>query len=130
MFCTNCGKQLGPGTQFCPACGTQVAGSGPRVAETPGDGPGRGAGYSPDPRTAWSGPGATSRPGQRLERPRSTRMLGGVCAAFSLHFGWNLDVVRIVTAILGLFYGLGIVAYLVLWVVLPEAPFALPQQTR
>ena len=133
MFCVNCGKQIAPGTNFCPACGTRVgsaqtyAAGNPeqaqsaadRSADIPGNTPGSSwAGVPPPP------------PRQPLVRPRSPRILGGVCAGFALYFGWNLDVVRIVTAILGLFYGIGILAYLACWVILPEAQYALPQQSR
>lgn len=57
-------------------------------------------------------------------------MLGGVCAAFALHFGWNLDLVRVLTAVFGLFYGIGILAYVACWIILPEEQYALPSQSR
>ncbi len=65
-----------------------------------------------------------------LVRPKAPRMIGGVCAAFALHFGWNIDAVRIVTAIFGLFYGVGILAYIACWIILPEAPHALPSRSQ
>jgi phage shock protein PspC (stress-responsive transcriptional regulator) len=53
-------------------------------------------------------------------------MIAGVCAGFALHYGWNLNLVRVITALVALFTGIGAVAYLVAWVVIPEAPYALP----
>ena len=132
MFCANCGKQIAPGTNFCPACGTRVGQAEPyqtAASETGPTMPSGGAATSgSDPRSNWAG--VPPPPLQGMVRPRSPRILGGVCAAFALHFGWNLDVVRIVTAIFGLFYGVGILAYLACWVILPEAQYALPQQSR
>ncbi len=65
-----------------------------------------------------------------MVRPRSPRMIGGVCAAFALHYGWNLDVVRLVAAVLALGYGVGILAYVACWIIIPEAQYALPSQSR
>jgi phage shock protein PspC (stress-responsive transcriptional regulator) len=53
-------------------------------------------------------------------------MIAGVCAGFAQHYGWDLNVVRIITALVALFTGIGAVAYLILWVIIPEAPYALP----
>lgn len=36
MFCTNCGKALGDGAQYCSACGAAVQGAVPVEAESPG----------------------------------------------------------------------------------------------
>jgi phage shock protein C len=131
MFCANCGKQILPGTNFCPACGTRVGDAAAfsadagRGQDTSSSGSTTGGG---DGRSRWTG--VPSPPPQRLERPRSPRILGGVCAAFALHFGWNLDAVRIVAAVLGLFYGVGVLAYIACWILIPEAQYALPQQSR
>jgi len=56
-------------------------------------------------------------------------MIAGVCAGFALHYGWDLTVVRIITALVALFTGIGAVAYLVLWVIIPEAPYTLPAKS-
>ncbi len=69
---------------------------------------------------------STGAPTQRLIRPKSPRILGGVCAAFALHFGWELQLVRIVTAVFALFYGIGILAYIACWIIIPEAQYAPP----
>jgi phage shock protein PspC (stress-responsive transcriptional regulator) len=53
-------------------------------------------------------------------------MIAGVCAGFAVHYGWDLNLVRVVTALVALFTGIGAVAYLVLWVIIPEEPYALP----
>jgi phage shock protein C len=57
-------------------------------------------------------------------------MIAGVCAAFALHYGWDLNLVRILTVLIAFFSGgLGLVAYLVAWVIIPEAPHALPAKS-
>ncbi len=100
MFCVKCGKQLDPASRFCPACGTTVS-------------------AAPPP------PGSYPNTGQ-LTRPRNNRMIAGVCAGFALHYGWDLNLVRIICAVVALFTGVGAIAYLVAWVVIPEEPYTLP----
>ena len=129
MFCSNCGKQLGPGTNFCPACGTKVGvDSGAGYEQQPVSGP--------SPSEASAGPqsfgtqASWGTRGQRMLRPRSPRILGGVCAAFALHYGWDIQLVRIVTAVFAFFYGTGAVVYIACWIIIPEAQYALPAQSR
>jgi phage shock protein PspC (stress-responsive transcriptional regulator) len=55
-----------------------------------------------------------------LVRPKQGRILGGVALAVANRFGWNVTVTRVLTAVAVIFTGVGIVAYLVLWVVIPE----------
>jgi phage shock protein C len=58
-------------------------------------------------------------------------MIAGVCAGFALHYGWDITVVRIVTAVIAFFSaGTGILAYLAAWVIIPEAPYALPVKSN
>ena len=101
MFCSKCGKQVDPSSRFCPACGAAISAAPPPPP-----------GYYPNPN--------------QLTRPRNNRMIAGVCAGFALHYRWDLNVVRIITALVALFTGIGAVAYLVLWVIIPEEPYALP----
>ena len=98
MFCTHCGKQMDPASRFCPNCGAPVA--------------------APQPPYQ---PFATSR----LMRPRNNRIIAGVCAAFAQAYGWDVTVVRIITAIICL-SGAGALAYLVAWIIIPDEPYALP----
>jgi phage shock protein C len=58
-------------------------------------------------------------------RPRNNRMIAGVCAAFARQYGWDVTVVRIVTAIICL-SGAGALAYIIAWIIIPEEPYALP----
>jgi phage shock protein C len=58
-------------------------------------------------------------------------MIGGVCSAFALQYGWDVTVVRLVTVVIALFTsGIGALAYLAAWVIIPEAQYALPPQAR
>jgi len=59
-------------------------------------------------------------------RPRNNRMIAGVCAAFAQQYGWDVTVARILTAIIACFTGVGAIAYLIAWVIIPEEPYALP----
>jgi phage shock protein C len=73
--------------------------------------------------------GSYPQPGQ-LTRPRNNRMIAGVCAGFALHYGWDVTVVRILTAVIAFCSaGFGILAYLAAWVIIPEAPYALPAKS-
>ena len=55
----------------------------------------------------------------RLVRPRSQRVLAGVCAALGNRFGISRALVRIAFVLFGLF-GVGEIAYIVLWVLIPK----------
>jgi phage shock protein PspC (stress-responsive transcriptional regulator) len=58
---------------------------------------------------------------KRLFRDGSRRMIGGVSAGLAAYFGLDLALVRVVVLLLGLFTGIGVFAYLVLWVAVPKA---------
>lgn len=58
---------------------------------------------------------------KRLFRDGSRRVLGGVSAGLAAYFGLDLALVRVVVLLLGLFTGIGVFAYLVLWVAVPKA---------
>ena len=53
-------------------------------------------------------------------------MIAGVCAGFALHYGWDLNLVRVLTALMIVLTGVGAVAYIAAWVIIPEAPYVLP----
>ena len=55
-----------------------------------------------------------------LSRPRSGRMIAGVCAAVARRFGWNVRAVRLITVLSILLPGPQVLAYVILWVLIPE----------
>jgi phage shock protein C len=99
MFCTKCGTQLVPGSRFCSSCG---------------------AAYAPPP------PGVSPQQSQQLMRPRSPRVIAGVCSGLALHYGWDVTLVRLIWVVCVLCAGTGVLAYVIAWIVIPEAPYALP----
>ncbi|MBN9617993.1 MAG: PspC domain-containing protein [Acidobacteriales bacterium] len=102
MFCSHCGKPIESSSRFCPACGATV----PSAA-------------SPFTADAY-------RPATPLTRPRAPRMIAGVCSGFALHYGWDLNLVRVITALFIILTGVGALAYIAAWIIIPEAPYALP----
>jgi phage shock protein C len=96
--------------RFCSACGTQAG--VPYAAQA--SAPNYGTGYVQP----------------RLIRPRAGRMVAGVCQGLANSYAWDVTWVRVVTVLLSIFGGgLGLVAYVVFWIVMPEEPLALPQAT-
>jgi phage shock protein C len=98
MYCSYCGRQIDPAARFCSSCG---------AACQPGM-------YARAPLMG------------QLVRPRYPRVIGGVCSGLALHYGWDVTTVRLVWVLCVLFGGTGVLAYIIAWIVIPEAPYALP----
>jgi len=60
---------------------------------------------------------------------RENRMIAGICAGFAKHYGWDLNLTRVLTFFIILFTGVGVFVYLALWVIIPEAPYVLPAKS-
>jgi phage shock protein PspC (stress-responsive transcriptional regulator) len=57
-----------------------------------------------------------------LSRPRTGRVIAGVCAAVARRFGWNVTVVRLLTVLSILIPGPQVIIYIVLWILIPQDP--------
>ena len=57
---------------------------------------------------------------KRLTRPNNNKVIAGVCAGIANYFNIDPVLVRIIWLVLLLFFGIGLFAYLLLWVVMPE----------
>jgi phage shock protein PspC (stress-responsive transcriptional regulator) len=59
-----------------------------------------------------------------LQRSRRHRMIGGVCGGLAEWLGWNPTAVRILYVLVSVLSAAfpGILVYLVLWIVMPNAP--------
>jgi phage shock protein C len=91
MYCTRCGVQLDSQFNFCPQCGQSTG----RAAPLP-------------PRTAG------------LSRPLEGKKIGGVCAGFARYMGMDVTFVRILWLVIAIFTGVGFVAYLIAWLLMPR----------
>ena len=57
---------------------------------------------------------------RRLSRPRNDRRIAGVCSGLARRFGLSSGMVRLLFVVSCLLPGPQFVAYLVLWVLLPN----------
>lgn len=59
---------------------------------------------------------------KKLTRPRTGRMLSGVCAGLAEYFGLDISLVRIAYVLLTLFSAAfpGILIYIILLIIIPE----------
>ena len=102
-FCPHCGNQVTLNANFCSSCGAVVLGTVPPPGYAQG----------------------------RIARPRSPRMIAGVCSGIALFYGWEIALVRILFAVCTvLTSGFGVIVYLIAWIVIPEALYALPFATQ
>ena len=79
--------------------------------------PGATSATSPD-GTGSASARATSAPG--LVRPRNGRRIAGVCAGIADRYGWDPTIVRLVAVLSVFLPGPQVLAYLVLWLVMPS----------
>jgi phage shock protein C len=105
-YCAGCGASLPGGANFCSTCGKAVIEPGP-------------VGYS-----------QTRAPFSPLVRPITGRKVAGVCLGLANQFGWDVTLIRVITAILGIFtFPILVLVYLLMWVIVPEEPRTAPPVT-
>lgn len=57
---------------------------------------------------------------KKVYRDTDEGIIGGVCASIAKEKGWNLTATRILTVIISSWWGLGIVPYVLLWMMMPS----------
>jgi phage shock protein C len=92
MFCNYCGKQIQDDAAVCAYCGRRI------------------------------GCAATPQKLMRAAKHSPDRKVAGVCAGFAAYFDLDVTIVRVVWLIVALFGGGGVLAYIIAWIVMPEAP--------
>lgn len=121
VTCRQCGNPLNNEARFCSVCGTPV--TSPEGAPAPSANPSTSQGYG----TSYA---PNLNPSTTLVRPRAGRMIAGVCEGLAQRYVWDVVWVRVVTVLLAIFAGgIGLVGYIVFWIVMPEERLALPQPT-
>ena len=69
------------------------------------------------------------KPIKRLYRSRNNQIIGGGCAGIADYFEVDPVLVRLIWVIATLFsMGLGILAYIIAWIIIPEEPKAAKQK--
>ena len=101
MFCTWCGTHLSDEARFCTACGKPTSAASVSQSVSSGD-------Y------------AVEVPARRLFRIRSRKKIAGVCAGFAEYFGLDVTLVRLIwIGLLLMPPSIGLIGYIVSWIVLP-----------
>jgi phage shock protein C len=100
MFCPQCGNKVDPSSRFCASCGAPSSSAPPPPGVYPQQ--------------------------SRLFRLRNPRVIAGVCSGLAVHYGWDVNIVRLIWVLCVLFAGTGIFVYIIAWIVIPEAPYQLP----
>lgn len=98
MTCTSCNKDIAIGSKFCYNCGAKQPESG-----APGLSPATGA-------------------HKRLMRSSTDKKIAGVAAGLADYFDLDATIVRVIWLLLIFCAGTGVLAYIILWIVLPVAP--------
>jgi phage shock protein C len=99
MYCTRCGSELRETDRFCSQCGTNIA----------------------DPHASPQAFSSSSyTPGRPLARLLYNKRIAGVCSGFARYFDCDITLMRVIWLILAFGTGVGFVAYVVAWIVMPK----------
>lgn len=93
MYCSNCGKNIGENPVYCQFCGTRVA----AISAMPG----------------------YKRP---FARYSADKKIAGVCGGVARYFDLDSTLVRVIWALCVFLGGTGLLAYVILWIVMPLDP--------
>ncbi len=56
----------------------------------------------------------------RLHKSSTNRVIAGVCGGLGEYFEVDATIVRLLFVLLAIFHGIGVLAYIVLWIVMPR----------
>jgi phage shock protein PspC (stress-responsive transcriptional regulator) len=59
---------------------------------------------------------------KKFYRSRKNRVIAGICGGLAEYFDIDPIIVRLITLILVLSFGAGLIAYIIAWIVVPEEP--------
>jgi len=61
---------------------------------------------------------------KKLHRSKDDRWLAGVCGGIAEYFSVDATLVRVLFILFGFAVGGGVLIYIILWIIMPEAPAA------
>ena len=59
---------------------------------------------------------------KKFYRSRKNRAIAGICGGLADYFDIDPIIIRLITLILALSAGAGLIAYIIAWIVVPEEP--------
>lgn len=59
---------------------------------------------------------------KRIYRSQDDQLLGGVCKGIANYFDVDVTIIRLVWLLAVVFGGMGVLAYIIAWVIIPEEP--------
>ena len=59
---------------------------------------------------------------KKLYKVTEGKMIAGVCAGFAAYFGIDPTIVRLIWAVISLFFGTGVLLYLICALIMPTKP--------
>src|SRR5713101_3044626 len=98
MVCVSCQKEIVAGSRFCYLCGAKQPEAPPMAAAAP-----------PPAR-------------KRLMRSVTDKKIAGVCGGLADFFDMDATVIRILWLLAVFLGGTGVLAYIICWIAMPEAP--------
>jgi phage shock protein C len=90
MYCTKCGVELRDADRFCFQCGNRTA-AAPLLSSS-----------------------------RELKLDKRNKKIGGVCAGFARYLDVDITLVRVLWLALAVSTGVGFLAYLVAWLIMPS----------
>jgi phage shock protein C len=60
---------------------------------------------------------------KKLYRSKNNRIIAGVCSGLGEYFNVDPTIVRLIWIIFTLLYGVGLLGYLIAWLLVPESKF-------
>jgi len=76
--------------------------------------------FEDEPRPKSKKTTGTSRV-KKLYRDNETKYIGGVCSGLEYYLGFDALWIRLIFILLAVFTGFGLIAYILLWILVPEA---------
>lgn len=100
MYCSSCGIEVSDAFRYCPQCGTSTG------------------------KNSFTS--QTGKPARVLRRPMDDKKIAGVCAGIARYLGLDVTLVRVLMLVFAIWPpGLGLLFYLVCWIVMPKDPLLL-----
>ena len=63
---------------------------------------------------------------KRLYRSRKKKVIAGICGGLGDHLDIDPVILRIIFVLITVFHGIGILIYIIMWIIIPEESFSPP----